>query len=425
MDKKVLVITAIAFLFGFISGYMVKGDVGIGFPDRQAAVGKVGNVAPTPPKKPEKNEKSSLPAELSFGNLSAQNISKNPGSSIYPKVVKDSYGTLYAAWVEKNPGKYEINMKMKKPGSMEWENVDTGGLYEGKIFSVDMAVDSKGVIHTAFRGKTEGEEDGYYAYYAKRGAEGWSKPENLSDGLDNVYAPLLLLDKDDNIHVTWNVYFGHNAAVYYMRNEGGKWGERELLSPKKNASDWLPSLFVDKNGGVHIVYHHSATVEGVEYRKRGKDGKWSEPVNIASGTKFPALGRVVMDGKGALHAFFLANAGSGEDIFYTSRENGKWTKAAAITTTGKRSNVEKVLLDSKGRLHLFWNELIGDDNHDIYYIRGENGIWSEVVKLVETEADSLGYDIVLTDNDKIGLVWQEGTRRDSDIFYTEIGNGGN
>ncbi|MDH5541995.1 MAG: glycoside hydrolase [Nitrospinota bacterium] len=420
MDKKNIITAFIALALGLSGGYLLRGE-GSGISSRDAARNSGAGMAEKVIQEPQKPAVSSLPKRVANG----VNISDNYGSSIAPAIAIDKSGNTYAGWVETSIAKSEITIKKKKPGSDLWEPVNTEGLYGGRIMSLAMAADSKGAVHIAFRGKPEGEEEGYYAYYAKLDESGWSRPKNLSEGLDNVYPPTLVLDGDENIHVAWNVYFGHNAAIYYLLNEGGKWGKREPLSKKNNASDWLPSLFVDKNRVVHIVYHHSATEQGIEYRHKGKDGKWSEPVNIAAGTKFTALGRVVMDGKGVLHAFFLSNTGNGEDIFYTSRENGKWTEAAAITSTGKRSNVEKVLLDSKGRLHLFWNEMSGVDNYDIYYISGENGKWSDVVKLVETEANSLGYEIALTDSDKIGLVWQEGTRNDSDIFYAEIGNGGN
>ena len=224
----------------------------------------------------------------------------------------------------------------------------------------------------------------------------WSTTEVVSTEITNSSArPSLTVDSEGNIHVVWiHGYidmdtFEEYYYIFYkhLDVETSSWTTSEFISTESTGNSDYPSIAVDSAGNVHIAWRDSANYAG---------------------------------------------SGSDMDIFYKrwNASSSLWTTTEVVSTesTGY-SYVPSLAVDAEGNVHITWNDLTNyagsGIDEDIFYKHWDasTSLWT-TTEVVSTESTDLSLNPSL-DTDVAGTVhiaWSDktdyvGAGPNYDIFY--------
>ncbi len=316
-----------------------------------------------------------------------------------------------------------------------------------------IAIGKEGTIYVAWMDGSRTGYDPFQIYFRyKPPGRDWSDIEILSDSLHNAWAPHIVVDPFDNVHLVWYANtVGHNdAKIYYrMRDPSGVWSRPMVLSGEEQADQ--PRIAADPSGTIHVIWNERS----FKYRRRFPNGTWSE---IESGPVSATNPSIAVDSNGGVH---LVCESGHNDIYYLYRSpTGTWNGPVILSDTSgsfayawapsiavSRSGVvwanwsyryenmmcyavkepggewsdpdtvpgilgrvwdNMVEFDRFGWIHYVWEEW-RNGSFDIYY-RYYDGRWSDVVNVSQTSGESLSPDLAVG-NDGIYIVWNEEEER--------------
>ncbi|MHA1453027.1 MAG: hypothetical protein ACTSRD_09220, partial [Promethearchaeota archaeon] len=102
-------------------------------------------------------------------------------------------------------------------------------------------------------------------------------------------------DQNGNLHITWldgSSYdgSGSDTDIFYKKWDkiSDIWLITEVITPESPWNDYIPSLAVDTNDFVHVVWFNGSTagsdIKDVVYKSRSPSGSWSTSLPLKSGT---------------------------------------------------------------------------------------------------------------------------------------------
>jgi hypothetical protein len=194
----------------------------------------------------------------------------------------DDKGTVYFAWIDETDylgagTDSDLFYKYYNSTSMIWNQTEV--LTPSSISSTlnpSLDVDSLGNVHIAWMDFYT--EYGIYYKYWNTTTRIWSSDTLISSestGLLSI-APILSIDTLDNIHVVWmddsylfGVSGGTSIFYKYWDSTINSWTPTQLVSGTGTAYSNYPSMDVEENGFIHVVWC-DASSEGfttILYRK--------------------------------------------------------------------------------------------------------------------------------------------------------------
>lgn len=193
-------------------------------------------------------------------------------------------------------------------------------------------------------------------------------------------SPSLGIDSEGNLHLAYQDRFefrektewSYNYKLLYMTNADGSW-RREVVDDDGDVG-YAPSLVVDKNDNIHIAYAGS-DVAAVKYASN-RSGTWVceavAPVNYPEYfySYGGAYSYLVIDDDGFAHISFF-NAAYHAGVYYTTNKEPEWT--CCFMGTGNHSSF---VLDEDGAAHIFYETVLGYNSY-IYlgYATDKFGFW--------------------------------------------------
>ena len=290
-------------------------------------------------------------------------------------------------------------------------------------------------------------DDGMYCediYESTHTANGWTKARNvgapLNTGLNDAVAGL---SPDGQ---TMYVYMDLNGGdIYVSTLKGSKWQKPKNISEKINKQSHEATVCLSSdNKTLYIISNNSKSLgkHDIFYSTLGKNGTWSEPVNIGApiNSEYEERGVFIHpDGRTLYFCSDGHNTMGGYDIFKSVKdENGNWSEPEnlgypintpldetyfSITTSGRNAYYTSARSDGYGQ----W---------DIYEIRfpskeqKQNApkVLVTLVKGTITDADSgspLDANIEITDNSKIEIISTFKSNSSSGAYIVNLPSGKN
>jgi hypothetical protein len=297
-----------------------------------------------------------------------------------------------------------------------------------------VAVDSNDNIHIVWEDRSSGPDEILQEIYYKRTTDGgltWTA-KRLSWNPDYSTHPCIATDTMGNIHVAWQDETPGNSEIFYRRstNGGSTWGITKRLTWNSSFSEF-PSITVDSNGYVHIVWENPISGNVEILYKRSTDGgaTWGATKRLTWTTGYSERSSLVNDSNDEMHLIWTDNTPGNDEIFYMKSTDGgsTWTTAKRLTWNTGFSHSRKGCLsvDSLGRVHVVWHDKT-PGNIEVFYKRSTNGgvTWEASKRLTWTSGDSCQPQITMDSNNDIHIVWYDWPPNNPEIYYKRSTNGG-
>ena len=176
----------------------------------------------------------------------------------------------------------------------------------------------------------------------------WSDPVEIAHGSGSPDLLRAATDRAGHVHLAWlERYPGWSIGwIHYALWDGTSWSGPARLSTFISEPAWWPSIAVDEQGRIHVVY---------------------------TGQTSPLEG----EKENRIH-YVRADAGGAPWMA------ASWTLPRVIGATGGTYN--HVAADAQGNVHVVWS---GGPNADIFYVRSPDGgqTWGDTVQLTPDTAE--------------------------------------
>ena len=325
------------------------------------------------------------------------NVSKNLGNSLHPSLTLGSDGLPHISWHDSSFGNLEI-LYVRWDGK-NWICAD-GSVYDsenpiitnpvnvsvsvGSSAFPDLVLDEKNHPQLTWHDETPGK---YEIFYVRWNGEEWvcadgvlyvsgdsklSSPVCVSKNGVNSYYPSLVLDSENNPHITWRDWIqSNNTEILYVRWSDGEWvcidgsvfdstniSISNPASVSGNNNSYSPVLTLDSNDNPHIVWRDWASGVREIFHVR-----WD-------GTDWLSMHGTVYD-----------------------RTNTATTNLANVSNTDGSSWLPSLVLDSKDNPHIVWYD-DSFENSEICYIRWKKKAPGKIVEckiVLRYQQDSIMY----------------------------------
>lgn len=282
----------------------------------------------------------------------------------------------------------------------------------------------------------------------------WTEIDILSiaSGLDSDN-PEIVVDSSNNVHVVWSDPTDYPSdgdadgdIFYKCWNSSAKlWQSIEIVSSESDATSFTPSLDVDLEGNVYVVWVDNDDILGsgidqdIFFKKKNVvTDAWSSAELISSGSNSASSSPNIFLEESDIHVTWgdlgdiTGGSGGDKDLFYKKWDSSSsaWgtTELISIQATDNSDN-SQIDVDDEGNVHVIWTDytdyLGAGTDVDIWYnVRdSSSGTW-DYMKLVSTESSlsSVVPDMVMDSNGDIHVTWADttnydGSGTDRDIFY--------
>lgn len=332
------------------------------------------------------------------------NLSQSAAASQDPDIVVDAAGRLIVAWVEGDI--YGVT----RPADGGWAapaNLSQKPEPFAVVADPVLAADSAGDAHLAwYEDSSRTASSGDILYSRRPAAGGWETPLPATNDFGASHSPSLFVDNNGGAHLVWENFY----AIYYAsKPPGGAWSPGIKVAGGTNFCHF-PTVAVDDAGNVHVVWQWDRDQFNhpkVFYSMRAPGGAWSEPLSLSGGSGGwrPAM---TMTGNGALHVVWI-NGG----IVYTNKQpEGGWS-APATLFPGDVGGYD-LAAGLSGDIHLVWKVHL---TNTYYASRSPGGVWSAAEPLPFIGADGEAAAIAVDAEGLPHLAWQAGGAA-SEIYYS-------
>lgn len=203
----------------------------------------------------------------------------------------------------------------------------------------------------------------------------WSSPINVADPVPSWIGdnPSIAVDSDGDWHVAYGWSDYSNRTIYYITYKNSK-GDTHTISSDTEVLSY-PSLTIDANDVVHLMFLARDWMAGINYIKRTTnfDGNWSSLTTLKSFSSSGVIPYVKIDRNGVWHAIYSWRDYSGTStIYWLTYENGQGVSQNIHSTSNGYITLPSFDFDSNDSIHIACRGTYGS----ILYISNASGNWS-------------------------------------------------
>ncbi len=241
-----------------------------------------------------------------------------------------------------------------------------------------IAAAPNGKPHVVMTSKLGANSNSYAILYTTRKAKAWIEPEQVS-AEPGAQVPCIAIGADQTRHVVY--YSLQTGKIHYTRNEGNGWS-----APQALADGIRPEIAVDANGVAHLVWMRAKTPYGVVYARRGADGNWSAPINVARAgeQQIPTL---AVDATGRVSiVWYRGAAGTNTLSFAQIAPDGVITRQTNVQGDFAFAHWPRIAVDCANRVHIVYQAKVAANKPWRVYQRVFDGAtWSDPARLDSPE----------------------------------------
>jgi hypothetical protein len=199
------------------------------------------------------------------------------------------------------------------------------------------------------------------------------------------------------------------------------WLPEESIAPYIEGSA-TPALAVDGMNRVHVLwYQDSGSGDHLYYRSRD-GGVWGDIVDLAARNLVYGP-TIAPDADNNVHvAWHDRRYGEvwGYEVFYRKFDGFEWEPEIQITDASLSSHNASLATDSEGTVYLAWADKRTGDN-EIYYSKDTGSGWGANVRLTRSDGESRLPFLAASQEGVLHLVWKDLRDGDAEIYYKKRG----
>ena len=383
--------------------------------------------------------------------------------SVMPTIAVDSFNNLHTVWYDYtnySDSGIDVDIFYKKyiASTSSWSDTEVISTEStGNSYYPEIVIDLYNNIHVVWYDYTNYNGSGIDAdiFYKKYNSttSTWSDSIVVStESTATSLFPKIVVDTQLNLHIIWLDGTDFNGAgtdndIFYKRydDNSSTWGNTEIISSQSTLASTNPSLALDHNDNLYVVWEEATDVlgSGADYdifmRKFDAiDLVWTGYQLISTeSTGSSGDPTITVDKASNIHIVWADNtdilgAGSDSDIFYKkyNADTGYWESTGLITQFHNAfSSNPKIISDDHNNVHVVWDDQadIGGAGNDIdiFYTKYsvDANSWSSNIMLsTPSNSNSFCPSITIDGNDFLHVVWYDLTNIDNngfdfDIFY--------
>ncbi len=250
--------------------------------------------------------------------------------------------------------------------SMTWseEHVADGGS-DSHFNTLNLAVDSTTTPHIAWSSRWGGL---FGVFHATKTAGAWNI-ETISH--DDDAGPSLFVDNNDVPHVLWwNERYLPNLELRYAARTDGTWATEAVTI--RHFGNGERQILIDSSGVPHVTFsnkNHATGFFEVWYANRS-GGMWSfkslELTLPAAQDPYPSI---ALDPQGAVHLVWKHYINGVYNVHLACLHEGNWL-VKQVSDGDVDEYFPSFAIDPMGRIHIAWNTLyFGSGQSEIYYAK--------------------------------------------------------
>ncbi len=200
-----------------------------------------------------------------------------------PSIAVDSNDDLHVVWHGNDPSNLFTTVKYSK-FTTSWSAFEyVGAITEIAQYAPVIAIDSNDDIHVAWYGKDATHTSDQVKY--SKFTTSWSAWVNIQpiSGYTNYFCTIAV-DSNDDVHIAWYGKDASNPTYYQIKYSKftTSWSSWINISVVSGSSQYRPSITIDSNDDLHVVWHGAdATTGGFYAVKYSKfTTSWSAWVSI-------------------------------------------------------------------------------------------------------------------------------------------------
>jgi hypothetical protein len=275
-----------------------------------------------------------------------------------PAIAVDSRGLVHLIWLQGYQLLYGHAWSQHEPWKTQsWS--EPQGLSQGDAYWNDIVVDGQDQIHVVW---SEAEVGLVYTRSAD-GGETWSEPMEIAQQESGQV--MLASDGQDRLYVIWTHVRGNKVDAWpvyfsYSQDAGQTWSEPlDLAESQPDKYEW-PSVAVDGQGTVHLVFYRSFIGTFCHRTFSPQDGTWSDlqvvKIGLVMEYGHPGL---AIDSDGRPH-MVVPTSGMDCGVFHTVWDGQAWSPMAQISTNtvGQASHMGRLVIGQGNQLHVVWFDFL-------------------------------------------------------------------
>jgi hypothetical protein len=256
----------------------------------------------------------------------------------------------------------------------------------------DIAVDDHGDVHAVWAGTpaekleligencVSGCGEIYYAR-STDGGQTWLPAINVSTSREYSTHPNLAIGRKGDVHIAWTeaTYSEQPLFTMYARSLNGEIWNHPVEIVAGDQQPGRPSLAVDSQGRVHAMWPCGSALC---YRWADKEGNWSEVVSFMIDVQirgYPPVALVLDSGDQLYTALSFQPSGDRPtDLFLGQWAADTWWPIFQVTDSATLPLLGHIVLSEGNKIHLVWTEEVasesGEDspaNLEVFYTRYE------------------------------------------------------
>lgn len=264
----------------------------------------------------------------------------------------------------------------------------------------------------------------------------WSKPFNLSNTETSSDYPAIVADAAGTVHVVWTETYEDGKSFFvYTSLKNGSWSSpNEILTSPSQMVVGPPSLAVDTNGVLHLVWSGDATIlYSTAFATEASSAmSWSPPQGLEFVQNNIGNPHLMIDSEDVFHLAYTIDIGDNSGVYYlTSKDHGySWSDAIRVyknSQTNQAISKARIAVGKDHRIFIVWAQSNYPETYPATGIRlaitRDNGdTWNAPINI----ADGPYTDpvIFVRQNQEIHIVYS-GSQPDRFKFHLWSKDGGN
>ncbi|MFX0161878.1 MAG: hypothetical protein ACFE68_00895 [Candidatus Hodarchaeota archaeon] len=272
--------------------------------------------------------------------------------------------------------------------------------------SPSLAVDSNGVVHIAW-GSTDSKEYTSEIWYANN-ATGTFTPTQITSNSISDGNPSLALDSQGNVHIVWegNYTAGNERDIYYINNVGGTFGSIITLLDD-DYDEQYPQIAIDSNNKVHLVWQYDHGTTDTRYATNATAAFDSFMImNVTDNDVADDYPTIAIDSNDVIHIAWSERVGFFYEVLYGNSSNPfPITNPVNVSQNSYDDTYPSIDVDSKDKVHIAWkfDDFMADS--EIVYSNNIGGTFSSYEFVTINSIGDHSPSLVIDNNGDAHILW--------------------
>ncbi|HEV3202611.1 MAG TPA: hypothetical protein VGZ73_32180 [Bryobacteraceae bacterium] len=216
--------------------------------------------------------------------------------------------------------------------------------------------------------------------------------------------PSLAVARDGAAWMAWQLYQDGGDRVLAAHSTAGGWSAPEPLTAGGD-DVFRTAIAEDARGRVWVVWSQREG-EAWDLRARTYDGRsWSAPRKLTNGNGPNFFHKVIRDRSGNVHLVWIAHQKAESHVMWSKLEGDRWTPAQEIS--GANAWMPDAAADSQGNLYVAWDSY-RTGNYDIFMRRiAADGTLGPIQQVTKSQRFQAHASVAVDSADRVWLAWDE------------------